>query len=496
MSFPTVVQSTPSIPSWNSTINNYELDDPCQAGNLIVLFLAGDKNTGTLSITDNTGSGTWTFDVSVLGSSVSTYVARKVAVGGETSIVATTDNNSATGNTGYVEEIADAGTGAWMLTASVIPAYSNADRTTVASGNTDAADYDSRAYAVATIDSQQTYTGSFSNGYVTSNTPVGSPSAGGGNAGCWVGTGTLSQGATTSTTFTSSGADQIYLAIVAYGRVESGVEPIPEVDAGADATFVLGETFERTPEETGGAPTSRAWTIQSGPTGPGSLSDLKTLLWSPVTAGTYVLRYTATNASGSDFDEITVEVVELTPGGERVNLSVSPTAVPTVEPWYGPNGAFAVANDLTGMSRTDGVHHPGGGSLITGRWDVIGGARYVTAVEVKPTAAENGSIGIDFTNGDGFIDGDSVSISVQAGIAQTVWLTSPAPVAATKAVMKVSGFLSPFDATAHIAEQGATFQAYFDGDTPGASWDGDPGISTSRYTPPEGPEPGRYFLVL
>lgn len=83
----------------------------------------------------------------------------------------------------------------------------------------------------------------------------------------------------------------------------------PTVDAGPDATINLGETFTRTGTETGGASTSQNWTLRSGPnSSPGQIGSGPTLTWTPSTAGTYVLRYSASNAGGSSNDDMTVTV--------------------------------------------------------------------------------------------------------------------------------------------------------------------------------------------
>lgn len=84
---------------------------------------------------------------------------------------------------------------------------------------------------------------------------------------------------------------------------------LPVVDAGADASVTVGQAFARTAAESGGAPTSRAWTIVSGPSGAGStLATTAALSWTPTAAGTYVLRYTATNSTGSASDDVQVTV--------------------------------------------------------------------------------------------------------------------------------------------------------------------------------------------
>jgi len=230
VSFPTRSQfTTSSQPSLTSPTNTYTFGVACVAGNLIAICLAGDKNTGTISVTDNIGTNgglnPWIIEVSVPGTSVSTYVAWKVAVGGETVVTVTTSANSTTGNTGYGEEQVDDGAGAWTVVAKAVPAYSDTSVTSTSSGTTDTADYDGRALAVGAIDSMSNLTSdtgpTFTN-FTRINVPTRPSGSGGGNAGCYVGEANLAAGATTSTTFaTNGGSDQLFAAIAAFGRVEA-----------------------------------------------------------------------------------------------------------------------------------------------------------------------------------------------------------------------------------------------------------------------------------
>lgn len=87
--------------------------------------------------------------------------------------------------------------------------------------------------------------------------------------------------------------------------------PQPTVDAGADATVTGGGTFSRTATENlnGGTATSRAWTIQAGPTGVGNtLGTAAALSWTPTVGGTYTLRYTLVASNGTVTDDVIVTV--------------------------------------------------------------------------------------------------------------------------------------------------------------------------------------------
>ena len=85
----------------------------------------------------------------------------------------------------------------------------------------------------------------------------------------------------------------------------------PTVGAGADATIDQYDTFSRTATENdgGAAITSRAWTVLSGPNQVGAtIGTAAALNWAPTVGGSYVLRYTATNAQGSGTDDVAVTV--------------------------------------------------------------------------------------------------------------------------------------------------------------------------------------------
>lgn len=243
MAAPTRRQSTTSTQTaLTARPNTYVFPSDCVAGNMIVVCLAGDKNTGTLTVSDNvSGSTGWTVETSIPGASVSLYIARKVAVGGERTITATTSADSSTGNTGYAEEMQQAGAGAWMVVAKATPTYSDTSRTSATSGTTDSADHEGRALAVGVIDSMSNLTSdtgpTFSN-FTRINVPARPSGSGGGNAGCYVGEANMAAAATTSTTFaTNGGSDQLTAAIAAFGRVVA-TGPAPVNESGSFATQV------------------------------------------------------------------------------------------------------------------------------------------------------------------------------------------------------------------------------------------------------------------
>jgi hypothetical protein len=330
VAFPTIRQqaagqSTTTFPAPNAT--TFTLGSAAVAGNQLVLCFAGDKNTGALTVTDNIG-GTWQVTdpngVTITGASVSLYIARKVATGGETTITATVGTAQTGGYTGLALELAETGTGAWTVCAKAVPAYSDTSRSSASSGTSDTADYDGLGIAVGAIDSMssigseaQRTAPTFSNGYAkpSSYNPVWPPSSGGGSGGCYVATAQVAQGATTSTTFaTNGGSDQLTCAILVLGRAAS-TATAPTVSAGADVSVPVGTLWSRTATEddNGSAVTARGWQIVSGPADVGASNTSQGVSYTPTVAGTYVFRYSATNAGGTSTDDVTVTATTVTP---------------------------------------------------------------------------------------------------------------------------------------------------------------------------------------
>ena len=137
---------------------------------------------------------------------------------------------------------------------------------------------------------------------------------------------------------------------------------VPVLGAGADVAIGLTDTFARTATESnGGAPiTARSWRIQSGPFGVNStLSTTDTISWTPNVAGTYVLRYSASNSAGSSFDDVQVMVVApivLTGSSSPITSATLQTGL-----WRsriraeGPGGVSAFSAWSTPFSVTDGT---------------------------------------------------------------------------------------------------------------------------------------------
>jgi hypothetical protein len=226
VTFPTITQSKPFTSDTVTSTTNTVALTAAAAGALLVYCLAGDKNTGALTMTDNVGTAgganPWTVELALTSASVSLYVARKVAVGGETSIVGTTATGPATGNTGWVAELAETGAGAWAVTATASAITTEASVTTCSTPATAAATYDGLALAVMAVDTAGNVPGgSWTGGSWTPAYDAPTTSGtGGGAGGIHVATAQLAKDATISATWTNTGgtADQQSVAVVAFGR--------------------------------------------------------------------------------------------------------------------------------------------------------------------------------------------------------------------------------------------------------------------------------------
>lgn len=96
-------------------------------------------------------------------------------------------------------------------------------------------------------------------------------------------------------------------------NITAGLVPVI-VNAGIDDNTDQYEAVIRTATETGNTSsiTARSWTVVSGPNQVGAtLGTSASLVWAPTVAGTYVIRYSATNAAGTSTDDATITVFAL-----------------------------------------------------------------------------------------------------------------------------------------------------------------------------------------
>lgn len=194
--------------------------------------------------------------------------------------------------------------------------------------------------------------------------------------------------------------DEFSLYVLAYFEISRALLP-PDVNAGADGTWTYGTpAFTRTATEIAYSTiTSRQWSITAGPTGVGDVIGYgQTLTWSPTVGGAYTLRYTATSAIGSDYDECVITVVGV---------------VPTIS--AGPDRSTDRTVALPSFSA---VETSSGGSPITAReWKIVSTGQVLSTSAVCPplifSTAGNYTLRYSATNATGTATDDMI-VTVRA----------------------------------------------------------------------------------
>lgn len=236
-----LVQETTANSGASSTTLTCTLPVAPTANNLLVFAMAGDKNTGALTLAGFTQLYTLT------SSSVTLYVWYKVSAGTETSISPSWANSSNSGNMSWYAEYQDSlvtGT-SWTVAGQ---ASNITDETTVMSkttGTTSSTTVDGLGIAFAAVDSigNVSSVNAWANSYAARYSPAG----GGGRGAIFVATKAETAGTAASSTFSYSGtADQVSAAIGVFAKVASGVPATVATGTGAanDVTVALVGTVQ------------------------------------------------------------------------------------------------------------------------------------------------------------------------------------------------------------------------------------------------------------
>jgi hypothetical protein len=209
------------------------------AGNLLVFAMAGDKNTGALTLVG------FTQLQSLLSASVSLYLAWKVADGTETAITPTWATASATGNVAWYGEFNDpavTGAAAWQISAQ---ASHITDETNVTSwstgttGTTSAAGLGLSVICMDSADSVTDGTTAWTNSFAALFTTLASAGARGG---LHLGNAQISSGVTAESTFSYTPSatlrDQLSGALAVFSLV-----PLPTDSAMAESPTATGSSF-------------------------------------------------------------------------------------------------------------------------------------------------------------------------------------------------------------------------------------------------------------
>lgn len=114
---------------------------------------------------------------------------------------------------------------------------------------------------------------------------------------------------------------------------------------------------------------------------------------------------------------------------------------------------------------------------------VVAGEQYTVSVDIRPANAATGTIYAEWRDSGGSVlTYTSNGYSAAGGVVTRISHTGTAPVNAAFVRIIIDNINFAFnttDITAVLIEQAAAVDDYFDGDSPGATWDGTPGNSAS-----------------
>lgn len=177
-------------------------------------------------------------------------------------------------------------------------------------------------------------------------------------------------------------------------------------------------------------------------------------------------------------------------GVTRHNVALNPALKNAITGWTGANGTSDLVRvtGLSGFPRTTGALYSSGGFAQSPTGVATPGTVYTASLYIATTVAVSPSGGVLFLAFTRSAGGTDFSHSVNVGTipAQTVTRISieniTAPANTTGAYIVLDGINFGFvacDITALLIEPSPAVGAYFDGDSPGASWDGADGDSAS-----------------
>ncbi|NUW45555.1 hypothetical protein [Nonomuraea rhodomycinica] len=167
----------------------------------------------------------------------------------------------------------------------------------------------------------------------------------------------------------------------------------------------------------------------------------------------------------------------------RHNTASNPALAVSDTGWGGEAAPARTA--VTGFDRGFAARYTSGTFLRTATGGVTAGLDYTLSVYVRPANgfSSGGNIYIEWRDaGASVITYSSGSYSLTANTVTRASLTGTAPSGAATAQLILDGAnysVTTVDATMLLVEQASTLLDYFDGDSPGASWDGTPGESPS-----------------
>lgn len=178
----------------------------------------------------------------------------------------------------------------------------------------------------------------------------------------------------------------------------------------------------------------------------------------------------------------------------RRNLALVPALKVDASTWFGPSGWVRITSAHATLPRTTAFAGTTAGAPAMSRADAVPGRYYVVSVSVRFVAPSTGNFNIDwYTGGNVYIATTTgPSFSQAAGTTARFAVLGQAPATTVRLTGVLNGIDGEAQITALMVEEFTTLSAaeaaedysvlassYFDGDTPGASWDGANGESTS-----------------
>jgi hypothetical protein len=171
----------------------------------------------------------------------------------------------------------------------------------------------------------------------------------------------------------------------------------------------------------------------------------------------------------------------------RHNTCVNPACKVDVSGWAGASTPTRVTG-LAGMNRTTGARYTAGGFIQTPAGAAAPGDVVTMSLDVLTEVFDDPSVDVYFfvtrsSGGDAQV-GALESTTLNFGVVKRFAITRTCPANTTGAYMIVDGVnmvISPTNYTALLTEVAPAADTYFDGDSPGASWDGTPGLSASTF---------------
>lgn len=166
----------------------------------------------------------------------------------------------------------------------------------------------------------------------------------------------------------------------------------------------------------------------------------------------------------------------------RTNLCPNPALAVNATGWFGSTG-WVRATGLTGFTRTTGWAGTSAGQQIAPQGTIVAGLTYTFSVFVKAaTGGGDVAVGINWYQSGAYRASSTQStFTLDAGTVTRVWATAVAPPNTDSALITIDnpGGQGTVQITQVLYEQSAILNAWFDGSSPGGSWTGTAGNSTS-----------------